>query len=50
MLITKALAPSYSELRPLKPHTTPTFPVYQDLVDSLVAAKTHPDRSLLRHR
>jgi len=43
MLITKAVAPSYAELRPLKPHTTPTFPVYQDLVDSLVAAKMHPD-------
>jgi hypothetical protein len=36
-------APSYEELRPLKPRTTKTFPVYDDLVGKLVAANQHPD-------
>ena len=36
-------APSYKELRPLKPEKTKTFPVYDDLVSKLVAAKKHPD-------
>jgi hypothetical protein len=36
-------APSYAELRPLKPERTETFPVFDDLVDQLVSAKKHPD-------
>jgi hypothetical protein len=37
------IAPSYAELRPLKPQRTATFPVYEDLVDVLVNAQSHPD-------
>ena len=36
-------APSYRQLRPLKPEKTKTFPVYDDLVNTLVAAQKHPD-------
>ena len=36
-------APSYKQLRPLKPEKSKTFPVYDDLVNTLVAAKKHPD-------
>lgn len=36
-------APSYKELRPLKPEKTETFPVYDDLVGKLAAAEQHPD-------
>jgi hypothetical protein len=42
MEIRQFTAPSYKELRPLKPEKTKTFPVYDDLVGKLVAAK-HPD-------
>src|SRR2546423_236952 len=40
---TEAIAPSIAELRPLKPHASATFPVYQDLVDVLVKPAAHPD-------
>lgn len=43
MEITDFTAPSYKELRPFKPEKTKTFPVYDDLVGKLVAAKNHPD-------
>jgi len=43
MQVHKAIAPSYEQLRPLKESTTATFPVYRDLVDTLVTAKTYPD-------
>lgn len=43
MLITDRTAPSYQTLRPMKPLTTPTFPVYPKLVDTLVKATAHPD-------
>jgi hypothetical protein len=36
-------APSYATLRPLKPATTKTFPVYADLAGMLLAAHDHPD-------
>jgi hypothetical protein len=36
-------APSYAELRPLKPARTDTFPVYADLVETLLAADLYPD-------
>lgn len=38
-----ATAPSYADLRPLKPERTDTFPVYDDLVGTLVAAQAHPN-------
>lgn len=43
MLIAESTAPSYEQLRPLKPLTTPTFPVYPQLADALVATERHPD-------
>jgi hypothetical protein len=46
MEIKEFKAPSYRELRPLRPLkdiTTDTFPVYQDLVGKLVAAKFDPE-------
>lgn len=46
MKIEHAVAPSYAELRPFKPETTATFPVYPDLVDRLVATHAHPDDAL----
>jgi hypothetical protein len=46
MLITESKAPSYEQLRPLKPLTTPTFPVYPDLADTLMAADDHPDATI----
>lgn len=36
-------APSYKELRPLKPEKTETFPVFTDLVGKLAGAKKYPD-------
>jgi hypothetical protein len=39
------IAPSYEELRPLKPPTTATFPVYRDLTGLLMAPGSHPDRT-----
>ncbi len=36
-------APSFAELRPLKPKRTKTFPVFHDLVDTLVGTKKQPD-------
>jgi hypothetical protein len=38
MRISKTVAPSYEQLRPLKPRTSTTFPVYKDLVRTLVTA------------
>ena len=46
MLISESTAPSYEQLRPLKPLTTETFPVYQELANSLVATETHPDPTI----
>ena len=46
MQINEFKAPSYRELRPLRPVkdvTTDTFPVYKDLVGKLVAAKFDPE-------
>ncbi len=46
MEIKEFKAPSYRELRPLRPLkdvTTDTFPVYEDLVGKLVAAKVNPE-------
>ena len=46
MEIKEFKAPSYRELRPLRPIkdvTTDTFPVYEDLVGKLVAAKVDPE-------
>ena len=46
MEIKEFKAPSYKELRPLRPPndvTTDTFPVYKDLVEKLVAAKFDPE-------
>ena len=46
MEIKEFKAPSYRELRPLRPLkdvTTDTFPVYKDLVGKLVAAKVDPE-------
>ncbi|HWF73559.1 MAG TPA: lipase family protein [Solirubrobacteraceae bacterium] len=42
MEIRDVAAPSPSQLRPLKPNRTATFPVFPDLVDTLVAASKHP--------
>jgi hypothetical protein len=46
MEITHFKAPSYQELRPLKPQKTETFPVFSDLVDKLAAAEKHPDEDI----
>ena len=46
MLITESRAPSYEQLRPLKPVTTPTFPVYPELADGLVGTDAHPDATV----
>ncbi|MGA2166232.1 MAG: hypothetical protein ABSH36_17440, partial [Solirubrobacteraceae bacterium] len=46
MEIKECKAPSYQELRPLKPHKTKTFPVFADLVDKLVTADKHPDAEI----
>jgi len=43
MKLDDCIAPSYAELRPLKPTHTDTFPVYDDLVDRLLAADQYPD-------
>lgn len=43
MKVSETTAPSYEELRPLKPLVTGTFPVHKNLVESLVNAGTHPD-------
>jgi hypothetical protein len=39
-------APSYRELRPFKSETTDEFPVYADLLDTLLSTKAHPDRTI----
>jgi Lipase (class 3) len=38
-----AIAPSFAQLRPLKPPSTPGFPVYAGLAEKLAAVKRHPD-------
>ena len=38
----ETFGPSYKTLRPYKKTKTATFPVYQDLVDQLVAADEFP--------
>ena len=43
MEIKEFKAPSYKELRPLKPEKTKTFPVFDDLVGKLAGAKKYPD-------
>lgn len=37
------LAPSYAHLRPFKQGRSKSFPVYRDLVKTLVSTETHPD-------
>ncbi len=46
MQVTDCLAPSYLRLRPFKLERTDSFPVYRDLVDKLVSALTHPDKTI----
>ncbi len=46
MQLTDCLAPSYLQLRPFKLERTDSFPVYRDLVDKLVSALTHPDKTI----
>ena len=43
MEVDHCIAPSYAELRPLKPRHTDIFPVYDHLVDRLLDADTYPD-------
>jgi hypothetical protein len=43
VLICDKTAPSLKQLRPLKPSSTATFPVYKDLTGNLVGAQAHPD-------
>lgn len=43
MYIQQHVAESYAELRPMRPAVTETFPVYEDLVSTLVTAKDYPD-------
>ncbi len=43
MFLKGCIAPSYEELRPMKPLTSDRFPVYRDLTDLLVAPPSHPD-------
>lgn len=43
MRSTDVAAPTYAQLRPLKPTTTEAFPVYRDLVDHLAEEHVHPD-------
>src|ERR1700692_2456731 len=43
MELFEAVAPSYEQLRPMKPMRTGTFPVYPDLPGALLAAAVHPD-------
>jgi Lipase (class 3) len=43
MELFEAVAPSYEQLRPMKPMRTGTFPVYLDLPGALLAAAVHPD-------
>lgn len=43
MVVSDASAPSLEELRPLKPASTPTFPVYRDLASRLARTAGHPD-------
>jgi hypothetical protein len=46
MFIRGCIAPSYEELRPMKPLMTDTFPVYRDLTELLVSPRSHPDGTL----
>jgi Lipase (class 3) len=43
MLIEKAIAPPLSAMRPIKPVTSPTFPVYRDLAETLAHPVEQPD-------
>ena len=43
MLIDRAIAPSYSTLRPTKPIASSTFPVYGDLRATLARVRQQPD-------
>jgi lipase (class 3) len=40
------VAPSYADLRPFKAAQAAAFPVYRDLVKTLVAAEEHPDATI----
>jgi len=42
----ECVAPRYADLRPFKSARTKAFPVYRDLVKTLVAAKAHPDETI----
>jgi hypothetical protein len=46
MLIEKAIAPSYSTLRPLKPKRSSGFPVYDDLAARMCAVDKVPDPTI----
>lgn len=43
MLIKNVTAPTYADLRPMKPDITATFPVYQKLAETLASTMEHPD-------
>src|SRR5216684_1779051 len=46
MITGRAVAPKYSQLRPLKETTSATFPVYRDLADKLANTTNAPDRTI----
>jgi hypothetical protein len=46
MLIADTAAPSYKQLRPMKPLATPTFPVYPKLSDTLATTAMHPNSTI----
>lgn len=43
MLVVDETAPSYRKMRPLRDPSSPAFPVYQDLTETLVKVRAHPD-------
>lgn len=46
MQITDCTAPSYEELRPMRPVKTDGFPVYHELADQLASTTSHPDSTV----
>jgi hypothetical protein len=46
MEVTKAIGPSFAQLRPVKDERTETFPVYDDLTTKLANAEPHPDSTV----
>src|SRR5215469_11295880 len=43
MLTRRTIAPSFEQLRPMKPRSSPTFPVYAELANRLATATEFPD-------